>query len=131
MIKACDQTGPSYGHPSLYTILALVLNQLNAQSDLLRLQNAHIAPYNTVHTSTYLYHRLATRWCIRSRRFATLVGTQGPNPCYEQLLCALCSCYVYELATQGCPLSPITPCLRPIQIRNLDVRYDLSYTINL
>ena len=50
MINACGQTGPSYGHPSLYTIVALVLNQLNAQSDLLRLQNAHIAPYNTVHT---------------------------------------------------------------------------------
>ena len=56
MINACGKTGPSYGHPSLYTIVALlVLNQLNAQSDLLRLQNAHIAPYNTVHTSTQLH----------------------------------------------------------------------------
>ena len=52
MINAGGQTGPSYGHPSLYTILALVLNQLNAHWRPIRFAQITECSYSTLqHTA--------------------------------------------------------------------------------
>ena len=52
MINACGQTGPSSGHPSLYTIVALVLNQLNAHWCPIRFAQITECSYSTLqHTA--------------------------------------------------------------------------------